>query len=157
MTTAVGNEGIALIDGREVLLGETPGELAETALRLLREPALCASLSAAGAMVIRERFSENVARDVMLSVLQMDLCRVCGAVSLGRRNVKEAEDDLRNGFPAEHARLRDMRATNQDEALADVMLEPLHGQGVNSLCAAVPKLSRWRIHALGYEDRCSNN
>ena len=149
VTTAVGNEGIALIDGREVLLGETPEELAEAVLRLLREPALCASLSAAGAVVIRERFSENVARDVMQSVLQMDLCRVCGAVSLGRRNVAEAEDDLRTRFPAEQRACDTCGATDQDEALADVMLEPLRGQGVNSLGAAVPKLSRLRIHALG--------
>src|SRR3954452_5308920 len=60
ITTAVGNEGIALVGGQEVLLGETPEELSAAVLRLLRDPTLCASLSAAGVMVIRQRFSEDL-------------------------------------------------------------------------------------------------
>ena len=144
ITTAVGNEGIALVDGQEVLLGETPEELAAAVLRLLHDPALCASLSAAGVKVIRERFSEDLAREVMQSVLQMDLCCVCGRVSLGARNVAEPAE----GPWAVQRACDSCGASNRDEALAKVLLAPLRYNGIHSLHAAVPELSRLRIHAL---------
>ena len=144
VTTGVGNEGIALADGAEVLLGETSQDLAGAVLRLLRDPALCASLSAAGADVIRQRFSENLARKVMQSVLRMDLCRVCGQVSFDARNAVPGDGPWAGQIACDKC-----GATNRDEALADALLAPLHGQGANSLRAAVPELSRLRIHAIG--------
>ncbi len=144
VTTAVGNEGIALADGVEVLLGETSQDLAGAVSRLLRDPALCASLSAAGVDVIRQRFSEDVARKVMQSVLRMDLCRVCGQVSLDARNAIPGDGPWAGQVACDKC-----GATNWDEALADALLAPLHGRSANSLRAAMPELSRLRIHAIG--------
>jgi glycosyltransferase involved in cell wall biosynthesis len=39
VSTAVGAEGLELRDGRDLLLGKTPGELADAAVRLLLDPA----------------------------------------------------------------------------------------------------------------------
>ncbi|WP_428487097.1 glycosyltransferase [Rhodopila sp.] len=149
VTTAVGNEGIALMDGQEVLLGETAEDLAAAVLRLLRDPALCAALSLAGVMVIQQRFSEDVAREVMQSVLQMDLCRVCGQVSLGAHNVDAPAEGFAEDPWLDRLGCDNCGATDQDQALAGVLLAPLRGKAINSLHAAVPELSRLRIHALG--------
>ena len=149
VTTAVGNEGIALVDGREVLLGETPAELAVAVVGLLRDPALCASLSAAGIMVINERFSETMAREVMQSVLQMDLCLVCGNIALGSSAVVASD----GGTTAGQRACDQCGAGHQDKVLAGALLtllrDVIDGHGANSLRDALPVLSRLRIHAFG--------
>ena len=145
VTTAVGNEGIGLVDGREALVGETPEELAAAVLRLLREPALCASLSTAGSEVIRRHFSVDSAREVMQGILRMKLCTVCGHISAKPRdetpgNTTRAAGKLVCG---------NCGATSQDKMLADVLLGPMRANRMNSLRDAAPELSRLRIHALG--------
>ena len=62
VTTAIGNEGIGLTDGREALLGDTPDELAEHVMSLLGDAELAESLAAAGSAVLRQRFSSDRVR-----------------------------------------------------------------------------------------------
>ncbi len=146
VTTAVGNEGIALADGVEVLLGETPDALAAAVLRLLHDPDLCSAMSAAGLDVIRRRFSEDGAREVMLQVLGMDMCRVCGKMSFGKSNFTDSQ----RGNWSELFACSACYALNRTEALADVLLAPHRGSGANCLRAAIPYMSHMRIHEFGF-------
>jgi glycosyltransferase involved in cell wall biosynthesis len=70
VTTAIGNEGLDLRDGVEALIAEAPAELAEAALRLLRDPELAASLAAAGAARVARRFSREEAREALRAALE---------------------------------------------------------------------------------------
>jgi glycosyltransferase involved in cell wall biosynthesis len=69
VTTTIGNEGIGLRDGVEALLGDTPDELAGHVISLLSDPDLADSLAAAGAAVLRGRFSEDQVRQGLDAVL----------------------------------------------------------------------------------------
>jgi glycosyltransferase involved in cell wall biosynthesis len=69
VTTAIGNEGLGLRDGIEVLLGETPGELAAAVVRLYQEPALAGTLAAAGRMWVSDHLSPERTRAVLLDAL----------------------------------------------------------------------------------------
>ena len=69
VTTPVGNEGIALQDGAEALIGGTAGDLAAHIATLLDNDARCRDLAQAGAAVIRQRFSRGRARAVVTEML----------------------------------------------------------------------------------------
>jgi GT2 family glycosyltransferase/glycosyltransferase involved in cell wall biosynthesis len=69
VTTAVGNEGIALRPGVEALIGETPAELAAAIVRLYEEPETLTALARAGHAVIEGRFSEAHARDDLFTAM----------------------------------------------------------------------------------------
>jgi glycosyltransferase involved in cell wall biosynthesis len=70
VTTAIGNEGIGLRDGSEVLLGETPTQLADAVMSLLADAELARSLAEAGAAVLEQRFSEDRVRRDLLAALE---------------------------------------------------------------------------------------
>jgi GT2 family glycosyltransferase len=71
ITTPIGNEGIDLEPGVEVLVGETPAEIAAHVVRLFKDTALLHSLAKAGRSVIRARFGEEKARDAFLGALHL--------------------------------------------------------------------------------------
>jgi glycosyltransferase involved in cell wall biosynthesis len=71
VTTPIGNEGIDLKPGAEVLIGETPAEIAAHVVQLFEDTALLHSLAEAGWSVIRARFSEEKARDAFLGALHL--------------------------------------------------------------------------------------
>jgi glycosyltransferase involved in cell wall biosynthesis len=70
VTTAIGNEGIGLRDGSEVLLGETPTQLADAVMSLLADAELARSLAETGAAVLEQRFSEDRVRRDLLAALE---------------------------------------------------------------------------------------
>lgn len=142
VTTAIGNEGIQLRDGEDVLLGETPDALADAMLRLLDDPALCARLSAGGAAAIEQRFSEHHARQQLLAAIGMDLCQVCGRTSFGQPNYA----DPQQGDWSERFACASCYALNRTEAVAEVLLAALPRSGATSLRAAVPFLQSLRMH-----------
>ncbi len=142
VTTAIGNEGIQLRDGEDVLLGETPETLAEAMLRLLGDPALCARLSAAGAAAIDQRFSERLARKQLLEIIGMDLCQICGRTSFAQPDDAEA----RQGNWTERLACASCSALNRTAAVAEVLLACLPGPGAACLRAAVPALQNLRMH-----------
>ena len=63
VSTTVGAEGLGLEHGRELLLADTPGELAGAAVRLLNDPVLRDQLARQARRTALERFSwDAVAR-----------------------------------------------------------------------------------------------
>ncbi len=71
VTTTIGNEGIGLVDGQSVLLGDTAEALASAVVRLYREPGLLESLAREGLRVIAQRFSVASARAAVLDFLDL--------------------------------------------------------------------------------------
>jgi glycosyltransferase involved in cell wall biosynthesis len=69
VATSIAAEGMYLENGREVLIGDTPHEFAEAVLRLYHDPALWASMSAAGRQLVRERYSPEVIREGLRQVI----------------------------------------------------------------------------------------
>jgi glycosyltransferase involved in cell wall biosynthesis len=62
VSTTIGAEGLSLEHGRELLIGDTPQELADAAIGLLRDPALGDRLARAARETALRRFSwESVA------------------------------------------------------------------------------------------------
>ena len=60
VTTPVGAEGLDAIDGEQLLIGETPSELAERVVRVLRDAELWQRLSRSGQQLVAERCSPAV-------------------------------------------------------------------------------------------------
>jgi glycosyltransferase involved in cell wall biosynthesis len=56
VSTRLGAEGIPVKDGRELLLADTPAELAAAVLRVLEDPALAEGLARAGLDYVRRHF-----------------------------------------------------------------------------------------------------
>jgi glycosyltransferase involved in cell wall biosynthesis len=56
ITTPVGIEGIAAVDGVEYLLGNTPEELAQHVIRMLNEPEACREIGAKGREFVAREF-----------------------------------------------------------------------------------------------------
>jgi glycosyltransferase involved in cell wall biosynthesis len=69
VTTPVGAEGLDAIDGKHMLIGETPEELAERVLRVVRDDELWRRLSAAGQELARDRCSRTVMADRLRELL----------------------------------------------------------------------------------------
>lgn len=69
VATSIAAEGMYLQHGREVLIGDTPQEFADAVLRLYGDPALWASMSQAGRQLVRERFSPEVIRQELATVI----------------------------------------------------------------------------------------
>jgi len=142
VTTPVGNEGIALIDGQDVLLGTTPSALAEAVLRLLDDDGFCAELSANGAAVIERRFSERQARATLSDILGIHRCVVCGDVRSGP--LDDAHNHNRHW--SEQFACTKCYALNRTAAVADVLRSIIGQPAIGDLVAARPFLADWRIH-----------
>lgn len=63
VSTRMGAEGIAAEDGVHILYGETDEELAEQTIRLMKDPALTASISCAARELISERYQWSAIAD----------------------------------------------------------------------------------------------
>lgn len=71
VTTLIGNEGIGLTDGVNVLLGATPVELADQVLRVFDDPTLATSLADAGGRFLEERFSRQQTQSALFDALEL--------------------------------------------------------------------------------------
>ena len=69
VTTPIGNEGIRLRDGVEVLLGDTADAIAAQIASLLDDDERCRALAEAGLVVIAQRFSYQTARTQLIEIL----------------------------------------------------------------------------------------
>jgi hypothetical protein len=137
VTTTIGNEGLGLADGREALIGDTAQALADHAIALLRDPMLCARLAAAGAVVLRERFDEDGARRILMSVLGRSLCPVCG-----HRGTTEDKPVTSDPCPSP---CPSCGAVETDCCLAEAAIRPFRGIGVASLRDAIPLLGQFHL------------
>ncbi len=57
VSTSIGAEGLNLVDGEQILIGDTPQAFADQVYRALTEPALQERLRLAGRQVVEERYS----------------------------------------------------------------------------------------------------
>src|SRR5581483_8640326 len=94
VTTPVGAEGMELVPGRDVLVGATPGELAEAVVRLHADDALWHRLAAAGRAALACRLSPEVARDALRGLLSA-LVPVTFVVARETRSAGALADVLR--------------------------------------------------------------
>ncbi len=62
VTTSIGAEGLDVVDGRDMLIGEDPHALAERIVRLVRDDELWLALSQAGLEVAERAFAPAVMR-----------------------------------------------------------------------------------------------
>jgi GT2 family glycosyltransferase/glycosyltransferase involved in cell wall biosynthesis len=69
VTTAVGAEGLDVVPGRDILIGEGPEELARQIVELHRDPKLWGRLSANGRQVVTKTCSPEVQRPVLERLL----------------------------------------------------------------------------------------
>ena len=72
VTTAIGNEGLHLAHGVDVLIGDTAEALARHAVELLQDPDRCTRLAEAGAVALRSRFGEDAMRSALRAALGLD-------------------------------------------------------------------------------------
>ena len=146
VTTTVGNEGIDLVNGESVLLGDTAEELATAIVRLYRDPELAELLSRQGRRVIQERFSVASARRAVLDFLDLSICSVCG-----RRSVPDAQAlETRKRNWREETHCLHCWALNRMEAVAQVLIQPYRGIHCNSVHEANRLLSKSRVHEFGF-------
>ncbi len=68
VATRKGAEGLDLVDGRDVLLADTPAAFAEAAVRVLRDPALRARLADAG-RIAASRYDWGMIGDRLLTLI----------------------------------------------------------------------------------------
>lgn len=73
VSTACGAEGMELIDGEDVLLADTPEELAAACLRLYRDATLWERMSQAGQKLVREKHSLEMGRRVLAEAIEVGL------------------------------------------------------------------------------------
>ena len=72
VTTTIGNEGIRLQPGVEVLIGETSEEIAAHVISLFEDPQKLLALASAGTAFIRERYSRERARADLFAAFGID-------------------------------------------------------------------------------------
>ena len=69
VSTSIGAEGIEMMDGRDILIQDSPSGFAEACIRLLRDDAFCASLGDAAHKVISRLYNQ---RDI-ISIIQKSI------------------------------------------------------------------------------------
>jgi glycosyltransferase involved in cell wall biosynthesis len=85
VTTTIGYEGIDLVPGEHVLVGDTPAEFAAALIRLLRDPALGRRLAAAGRGVAEDRYDWQVVNPQVETVFEQALARAAAPIAEVRR------------------------------------------------------------------------
>ncbi len=78
VTTTIGVEGIAAVDGEHVLVADTPADLAAACLRLYRNESLWASLSANGQSLMREKYSLASGQDALRRAIDIAMHQLHG-------------------------------------------------------------------------------
>ena len=76
VSTSKGIEGLALEDGRHVLVADTPTDFAAATARLLDQPDLRARLAAAGRQLARERYDWQASGQRLNDLVQIANCKL---------------------------------------------------------------------------------
>lgn len=142
VTTPVGAEGIGIVPGRDALVAADAAGLARHVIDLFGSPQTCAALSAAGADLVRDRFSRRAARIAMGEAFPSACCAVCGSA----QRLAPAEGQyVRESFVC-----RNCFALGHTEALAQIMLSLLAAEGEASLAELARRRPRIRVHEFGF-------
>lgn len=75
VTSSLGARGLGVVDGVHLLLGETPGQLAEAAARVVTDPALAARLAAAARAEYERQWTPGAATTAVRSLVGPLLAR----------------------------------------------------------------------------------
>ena len=142
VTTPIGAEGIGIEPGCEAIVAEDAETLADGVLGLLRDPQRCAALSAAGAELVRRRFSRAAARTAIGEVFRTPRCGICGS---GALIAPPLEGNFREAFVC-----RNCFALGRAEALGRVMLARVAREGEDSLAELAQRKPDLRIHEFGF-------
>jgi GT2 family glycosyltransferase/glycosyltransferase involved in cell wall biosynthesis len=78
VSTVCGAEGMELVEGEEVLIADTPADLAAACLRAYRNPALWARLSEAGQRLVQEKHSLEMGRRMLAEAIEVALRKKLG-------------------------------------------------------------------------------
>ena len=70
VSTSVGAEGLPIVDGKEILLADTPEEFAEAVIRLFRNESLAAEIGERAATTVREKFGWQTVADKFASICE---------------------------------------------------------------------------------------
>ncbi|NTU58003.1 MAG: glycosyltransferase [Chlorobiaceae bacterium] len=142
VATQIGIEGIGIVPGREAIVAESARDLAGGVLKLLSSPERCAELSAAGAELVRQRFSRVAARTAIGKVFQTSRCAVCGSDNMIVPSLKE---NFREAFVCKQC-----YALARTEALVRVLLNRVAGDGETSLAELARRRSDLHVHEFGF-------
>jgi GT2 family glycosyltransferase/ubiquinone/menaquinone biosynthesis C-methylase UbiE/glycosyltransferase involved in cell wall biosynthesis len=142
VTTPVGAEGIGIVPGRDALVAADAAGLARHVIDLFHSADTCAALSAAGADLIRNRFSRRAARNAIAEVFPSGCCAVCGSA---QRLASPEGQNFRESFVC-----RNCFALGRTEALGRVMLSLLAADGAESLAELARRRPPAQVHEFGF-------
>jgi len=142
VTTPIGIEGTGIKPGQEALVAEDAQSLAEAVISLFCDLKLCASLSFAGAKLIRERYSRTAARDLIEKIFEVPRCSICGSTELFQQPL---EDNFRESFVCANC-----YALARSEAVARVILKRFAIGGETLLTELMCRGVSLRIHEFGF-------
>lgn len=78
VSTSVGAEGLPVVDGKEILLADTPESFAEAVVKLLRDESFATELGKRSAVTVREKFGWETVAKSFASICE----HLCVSVSL---------------------------------------------------------------------------
>jgi glycosyltransferase involved in cell wall biosynthesis len=70
ISTSIGAEGIAVKDGRDILIADTPEQFMEKIGYCLSDPKRCLEIGAAGRSLVQEKYSDDAVQKVLLPFYQ---------------------------------------------------------------------------------------
>jgi GT2 family glycosyltransferase/SAM-dependent methyltransferase/glycosyltransferase involved in cell wall biosynthesis len=141
VTTAVGAEGIGIEHGRDAIVVEGAEALANGVLELLGDAERCAALSAAGAALIKRRFSRAAARNAIGKVFKTSRCGVCGSDSIV---TPPTDADIREARVCDNC-----SSLGRTEAVGRVCAVRLGLDGEESLFELMARRPALRLHEFG--------
>ena len=139
--TPIAAEGIGIEPGREAIVAQDAAGLAKGVLELLKDFDRCAAMSAAGAELIRRRFSRSAARASVSAVFRTPRCEICGS---GKIMAPPPDGNVRETIICGSC-----FALGRSEALARVVLARLARDGEDSLAELARRKPECRVHEFG--------
>lgn len=70
VSSSLGAEGLELVDGRDVIIADTPEELADACVSLHRDPGLAVRLAASGREVWERSYRRDAVREAVVAVVE---------------------------------------------------------------------------------------
>jgi GT2 family glycosyltransferase/glycosyltransferase involved in cell wall biosynthesis/SAM-dependent methyltransferase len=142
VTTPVGAEGIGIRPGHDAIVATTADDLAQGVLTLLRSAERCAEMSAAGADLVKRKFSRAAANSIQQRIFNTPRCGVCGSAHV--LDVSE-EKNRRESFVCKNC-----YSLARTEALGRVLRDRLAGSGEASLAEVAERGFSQSIHEFGF-------
>ena len=138
-------QGIAFEPGVHGLVGESPQELADHVISLIKSPSYAESIGSAAQKVIGEFYSIERFRAKVLGALPVRRCSVCGQPS-----DRYVPNTSTNGNSREQFTCSYCYSLRRQNAVARVLLNTLGLTARASVKSCIKDLAKWRIHEMGF-------